>query len=62
MTQPQSGDGTDDPSSPAFGKCPKCGAAMKLVHIIPERPGYEQRTYKCKACGEATTSEVVQLD
>ncbi len=33
---------------------------MKLIHIVPDKPGYERRTRKCDACGEVT-SEVVRL-
>jgi hypothetical protein len=27
--------------------CPQCGTQMLLVRILPDRPGYEQRTYEC---------------
>ena len=34
----------------ARSSCSQCGTQMLLVKIIPDRPGYEQRTYKCSWC------------
>jgi transposase-like protein len=33
--------------------CPACGAATRLSRISPalDRPGSEQRSYECAACG-----------
>jgi DNA-directed RNA polymerase subunit RPC12/RpoP len=40
------------PTSPT---CSECGAQMLLVKIFPDRPGYEQRTYKCPWCPHRMT-------
>jgi len=34
---------------------------MKLVRIVPETTGHEQRTFKCNAC-EREVNAVVSLD
>jgi ssDNA-binding Zn-finger/Zn-ribbon topoisomerase 1 len=31
--------------------CPKCGKDMMISRIMPDRPGYELRTYECAGCG-----------
>lgn len=41
-----------DPSFPDVERpgCPKCGTAMWLSHITPDRPSRERRTFECPAC------------
>jgi hypothetical protein len=48
------------PSIIALPSCPKCGARMTLVHIFPDRPGYDQRTYECHRC-EHEITEVIEF-
>jgi hypothetical protein len=54
-------DGKDEAVSKPRGKCPDCGGPMKIVRIVPDRPGYEARSLKCVAC-DRETSEVFLLD
>jgi hypothetical protein len=35
--------------------CSQCSMQMLLVKIIPDRPGYEQRMYKCPWCPNQIT-------
>jgi hypothetical protein len=35
--------------------CSQCGTHMLLAKIIPDRPGYEQRMYKCPWCPQEMT-------
>lgn len=35
--------------------CPKCGIAMMLTRIEPEKPGEEQWTYECALCEESAS-------
>jgi hypothetical protein len=46
-------------SAIALPSCPKCGTRMTLVHIFPDRPGYDQRTYECHRC-EHEITEVIE--
>ena len=41
-----------DPSFPDVERpgCRKCGTAMWLSHITPDRPSRERRTFECPAC------------
>ena len=39
--------------------CPECGAQMLLVRILPDRPGYEKRTYACPWCPQQEVTEVL---
>jgi len=48
------------PSIIALPSCPKCGTRMTLVHIFPDRPGYDQRTYECPRC-EHEITEVIEF-
>lgn len=57
MTQLQRGDEPTQGSSP----CPKCGAQLRLVRIVPDRAQHEVHTAKCDACGEEVSS-VVRID
>jgi predicted RNA-binding Zn-ribbon protein involved in translation (DUF1610 family) len=34
--------------------CPNCGREMMITRIMPDRPGFEQRTYECTMCGDET--------
>ena len=45
----------------AYPSCPKCGTRMLLIHIFPDRPGYDQRTYECPRC-EHEVTETFQLE
>jgi DNA-directed RNA polymerase subunit RPC12/RpoP len=45
----------------ACPSCPKCGTRMLLIHIFPDRPGYDQRTYECPRC-EHEVTETFQLE
>ena len=36
--------------------CPKCNLKMKLAYIVPERLGYDLRTFECTDCGLEETS------
>ena len=40
--------------------CPKCGTAMLLAYIEPERPGYETHTFECPRC-EHSKSVVAKI-
>ena len=40
---------------PSPSACSECGTTTLLVKIIPDRPGYEQRTYKCSWCPQQMT-------
>ena len=31
--------------------CSECGGSMWLTKIIPDRPGWEMRTFECGLCG-----------
>jgi len=42
-------------------KCPMCKAGMWLMHIVPDRPGRDQRTFTCPVC-EYSESIVVKFD
>jgi hypothetical protein len=42
-------------ANPNRPSCSQCGTQMLLVKIIPDRPGYEQRTYKCSWCPQEMT-------
>jgi DNA-directed RNA polymerase subunit RPC12/RpoP len=39
----------------ACPSCPKCGTRMLLVHIFPDRPEHDQRTYECPRCEHEVT-------
>jgi hypothetical protein len=30
--------------------CPRCGSQMLLTRIVPDKPGYDQRTFECGQC------------
>jgi hypothetical protein len=38
--------------------CPECGARMLLIRVLPDRPGYEKRTYACPWCPKQEMTEV----
>jgi hypothetical protein len=38
--------------------CSQCGTQMLLVRILPDRPGYENRTYACPWCPQQEMTEV----
>jgi hypothetical protein len=44
---------TLDQKSPIIGDhpCPVCEVPMVLFLIEPAEPGYDNRTFKCAACG-----------
>ena len=31
--------------------CSRCGKKTRLSQTIPDKPGYDQRTFQCVACG-----------
>jgi hypothetical protein len=37
-------------ASNASPRCPNCGTTMLISHIVPERQGYETRTFECPQC------------
>ena len=39
--------------------CPKCGLRTMLVHVLPDRPGSDVRTYECPRC-KYEVIEIVQ--
>jgi DNA-directed RNA polymerase subunit RPC12/RpoP len=39
----------------ACPSCPKCGTRMLLVHIFPDNPGIDRRTYECPRCEREVT-------
>jgi hypothetical protein len=51
---------TDKPSSrETLPRCPMCQARMKVLRVVPGRPGFEHWTLRCRTCGlvnEAQTS------
>jgi hypothetical protein len=49
------------PSVIACPSCPKCGKRMVLIHIFPDRPRRDQRTYECPRC-EHEITEIFQLE
>jgi len=49
MAHAQCGDIEDD-TARVRDACEKCGATMKLVRIVPDRPGHEIRTWRCAVC------------
>ena len=53
---------TSAPLTIALGSpiCPRCGTRMLLARILPDRPGYDQRTYECPRC-EYDLTEIVKL-
>jgi hypothetical protein len=57
MAQPQSDDGDDGQASRPT-PCPKCGAQLRLVRIVPDEAQHEWHTAKCDACGEDVNSVV----
>jgi hypothetical protein len=40
----------------ALTHCPKCDLEMRLAYLVPERPGYDLRTFECRNCGLEETS------
>jgi len=44
----------------AAPSCPRCGTRTSLVHILPDKPGYDQRTYECPRC-ENEITEVIEF-
>ena len=32
-------------------RCPMCHAGMKVLHVVPGRPGFEHWTLRCTECG-----------
>jgi hypothetical protein len=48
------------PAVLACPSCPRCGTRMSLIHLFPDKPGYDQRTYECPRCQHEVT-EVVQI-
>jgi predicted RNA-binding Zn-ribbon protein involved in translation (DUF1610 family) len=40
--------------------CPKCGTAMLLTSLEPDKPDHDKRTFDCAGCGEQV-SEVVKF-
>jgi len=42
--------------APPLLPCPKCGAAMRIVLVVPADARHpELTTYACRACGEVVT-------
>jgi transposase-like protein len=39
-------------------KCPRCGSAMHLERIEPEKPQHDRRIFRCDHCGESTSETV----
>jgi len=35
--------------------CPKCSTPMGLTRIIPDKPGFDSRTFDCPKCGQQET-------
>jgi hypothetical protein len=35
--------------------CPNCGSQMLLTRIVPDEPGYDQRTFECGHCDTEIT-------
>ena len=40
--------------------CPKCSTPMVLTHLIPDKPGFDSRTFDCPKCGQSET-EVFEI-
>ena len=38
----------------ALRPCPVCGRGMLVTRIMPDLPGFEQRTFECVRCGDET--------
>ncbi len=44
------------PSNPVVQPlCPDCGAPMRLTEIVPEKSGYDRRTFECPKCKRSDT-------
>jgi hypothetical protein len=39
--------------------CPTCNAPMTLSRVVPDKPDYELRTFRCGVCG-AEESKLVK--
>ena len=52
-----------DPSFPDVERpsCPKCGTAMWLSHITPDRPSHDRRTFECPAC-DHSVKVIIEYD
>jgi hypothetical protein len=35
--------------------CPQCAAQMYLARIVPEKPGFDLRTFECPLCEHSET-------
>lgn len=46
------------PAQAVEASCPMCGNKMRLAHIVPEKPGYDERTFQCLACGANVTKTI----
>lgn len=53
---------TSAPLTIALGcpTCPQCGKRVLLARIIPDRPGYNRRSYECPR-REYDLTEIVKL-
>jgi hypothetical protein len=44
------------PDNPDALPCPRCGAAMRIVLVVPAVAGHPELTsYACRACGDVAT-------
>jgi rubredoxin len=44
------------PDNPEALPCPRCGAAMRIVLVVPAVAGHPELTsYACRVCGDVTT-------
>jgi transposase-like protein len=39
-------------------KCPRCGSAMHLERIEPDKPQHDRRIFRCDKCGESSSETV----
>ena len=35
-------------------RCPNCGKQMMDIGVMPDAPGFDQRTFECVNCGNET--------
>ena len=38
----------------ALRACPVCGRGTMVTRIMPDLPGFEERTFECVRCGDGT--------
>ena len=42
-------------------ECPECTTPMVLAHIVPDKPGFDRRSFECPKCQHVETAVMKSL-